>query len=50
MLKWFVCLVRRHDWFTWYDSEMRRNRTVCQRCGGEKSRMVDSDIYPGLFV
>lgn len=49
MLKWFICLIRRHDWFTWFDKDMRRSRTVCMRCGGEKSSLFDTDINPNFF-
>ena len=44
MLKWFVCLVRRHQWYTWYDKDLHRNRTACYRCEAERSKMIDSDI------
>lgn len=50
MLKWFVCLVRRHQWRTWFDKDMRRNRTACDRCGAEKSKLIDTDINPSFFV
>ena len=49
MLKWFACLVRRHQWYIWYDKDMHRNRTACYRCGAEKSKMIDSDIHIGYF-
>ena len=49
MLKWFVCLVRRHQWYTWYDKDLHRNRTACYRCEAERSKMIDSDIHIGYF-
>lgn len=49
MLQWFVCLVKRHQWRTWYDKERRRNRTACDRCGAEKTKLMDTDINPSLF-
>jgi hypothetical protein len=50
MLKWFICLVRRHQWRTWFDKDMRRNRVCCDRCGAEKTPLLDTDINPGLFM
>lgn len=46
MLTWFVCLFRRHQWRTWFDREHRRNRTVCDRCGAEKAKLLDVDVNP----
>ena len=50
MLKWFICLFRRHQWHTWYDKKWRRNRTVCGRCGAEKAKLLDSSINPNYFM
>lgn len=49
MWKWFICVVKHHDWFTWYDPKFHRNRTACERCGAEKSKMLDTDINPNFF-
>ncbi len=29
MLKWFISLVKRHQWRTWWDKDLRRNRIAC---------------------
>lgn len=49
MLMWFVCLVKRHQWRTWWDKERRRQRIACDRCGAEKTKFMDTDINPSLF-
>ena len=49
MLKWFVCLVRRHQWRTLWDRDLRRNRIACDRCSAEKTKLMDTDINPNLF-
>ena len=41
--------MKRHQWRTWWDKDLRRNRIACDRCSAEKTKLMDTDINPNFF-
>ncbi|CAA9312986.1 MAG: hypothetical protein AVDCRST_MAG48-2190 [uncultured Friedmanniella sp.] len=41
-MRWFKCLLRRHDWHLTYDHETKVTERECRRCGAYK-RGTDTD-------
>jgi len=48
-MRWFRCLLRRHDWHSTYDHETKVTEWECRRCGAYKRGTSTDPAAKGII-